>query len=425
MSRSPLVLTVLVLMVLSPGCGDEPDSAGAAWYEDVRVQTPAPEVEDLPPGLLDAAAPLPDDGEIRYAPVGHALLPFGRAVLEGRGDHEGIPVTRMGLIHLDGEDVGLDLVDWRRKDATELLKIRRDIAGVVHLDAKQICDDRLRAAIREASPDVLSLSFAPAPRIPHKSPACLADLGGMPLHLMVPAADGELVAALAGIEGLETLILRSPELDGEALTAIARSPSLRTLDLGAAQVGADGLVRLEGLASLESLSLFGTLADDTSMAHLPNPRGLRSLDLGFTAVGDAGLATVAEITALRVLGLWHTGVTDAGLQLLGALENLTALDLAGTRVGDPGVAHLTALEGLRRLDLTGTAVTDAGLAVLTSLPELEVLRLGGTGITDGGLLALAAFPRLRLLDLRSAAVSRGGVEALRRVRPEMDIRFGR
>ena len=425
MSKLTTLAAILLVVLSSLACGDAPEIESGSWYEDVGAQAAEPRGVELSPGSLDPATPLEDDGQIRYTPLGHALVPVPRTILEGRGAREGTPVTRMGLIQLHGEELGLDLVDWRRKDAKDLLKIRRDLAAVIHLDPKQICDDRLRHAIREAAPEVLSLSFAPGPRVPSKIPGCLAALDGGALHLMVPAADGPLVAGLAGLAGLETLILRAPALDADAMTALGRASALRTLDLGAAQVGTGEIARLASMAALESLSLFGTLIEDASLAHLPNPRGLRVLDLGFTEVGDAGLSRIAELSALRVLGLWHTGVTDQGIGALRPLEHLVALDLTGTAIGDEGVAQLVHHAGLRRLDLTGTAVTDAGLAALTALQDLEELRLGGTGVTDGGLLSLAAFPRLRLLDLRSAAVTGGAVEALRRARPEMDIRDGR
>ncbi|MFH1532211.1 MAG: hypothetical protein ABIK09_15910 [Pseudomonadota bacterium] len=420
-------LFVLLLATVSclTACAAEPDDPTGAWYEDVGVQSADPTSALMHAGPLPVAPPLDSEGVTQYVPVGHALIAVERNLLETRGAPEGDAVTRLGLIRVGTSVVGLDLLDWRRKDAVDLLRIERDLAGVIHLDPKQICDLSLREAILSASPEVLSLSFATGSRIPRKIPACLEALNGVALHLVVPAADGALVTALSKIAGLKTLILRAPDLDEAALKALGGAAGLRTLDLGAAQVGGEALAALQNLESLESLSLFGTLADDHSLEHLPNPHGLRTLDLGFTAVSDAGLARIADLVELRSLGLWHTSVTDDGLQSLRALEHLVSLDLAGTEVGDRGVVSLLGHAGLRRVDLTGTRVTDIALATLAVLPGLEVLRLGSTRVTDGGLLSLAAYPRLELLDLRGCEVSVSAVEALRLVRPEMDIRHSR
>ncbi len=424
MSLRRTLVPLIVGCLLTLSCGEEIPESGGAWYEDVGGEPEAPAEWNAPLSAHLEAVPVELDGALRYAAVGHALVPVSRGVLEARGVAEGSPLTRLGLIRHGAAEIGLDLVDWRRKDARDLLRIRKDLAGVIHLDPKQICDRRLRAAISEASPDVVSLSFAPGPRIPRKIPACLEALGVVPLHLMVPAADGELVAALAALEGLETLILRAPDLDGVAMDAIGRSRALVTLDLGAAQVGGDALERMTGLTALESLSLFGTLVDDASMTHLTKLAGLRSLDLGFTDVGDGGLTRLSQLRELRSLSLWHTKVTDHGLEALSSLDHIVALDLAGTEIGDSGLPYLRAHDHLRRLDLTGTAITDEGLASLATFDTLEVLNIGATRITDASLLSLAAFPRLERLDLRGCAVSRGAVEALRRVRPEMDILYG-
>ncbi len=424
MRHARLSVPFLAVVFIVSACGEDPVDAGGAWYEDTGIKIDGPAGPGLlgTQGSLPALPPLGGAEVMRYVAVGHALIATDRNFLETRGTPEGFPVTRLGLIRLGTTTVGLDLLDWRRKDALDLLRIRRDLASVIHLDPKQICDRRIREAILDASSEVLSLSFAPGSRIPRKISACLSAIEGVSLHLLVPVADSALVVELSGLVGLETLVLRAPDLDGAAAAAIGRATGLRTLDLGAAQVGGPDLGYLENLESLESLSLFGTLADDQSLEDLPNPEGLRTLDLGFTAVGDEGLKHLAGLDELRTLGLWHTGVTNDGLRSLANLEHLVSLDLAGTQVGDGGITSLVTHSGLRRLDLTGTRITDVGLATLAALPALEVLRLGSTDVSDGGLLSLAAFPRLQLLDLRGCAVSNCAVEALRRVRPEMDIR---
>ena len=423
--RSTGFTVLLFLLFGTASCGEESVPAGGGWVDDVMGQLGEHAVAPAESRPLPAAPSLDAEELVRYAAVGHALIPVKRNLLETLGPPAGQTMTRLGLLRVSGTEVGLDLVDWRRKDALDLLRIRGDLAGVIHLDPKQICDEFLRTGILEATSGELSLSFASGTRIPRRIPACLAALQAPALHLLVPAADSELVADLASLPGLTTLILRAPELDAAAMSALGRASELRTLELGAAQVDGDVLRELSRLEHLESLSLFGTQADDRSLDRLPNSLGLRVLDLGFTGVGDAGMARLAELRELRSLGLWHTGVTDEGLKAVASLEHLVTLDLAGTTISDRGVSTLLALSGLRSLDLTGTRISDVAMGALAGLPGLERLRIGATGVSDGGLLSIAAFPRLRILDLRGCPISQGAVEALRRVRPEMDIRFTR
>ena len=410
---------VAALLILSIGaaCAGEAEESPAETSDAVTDRPREARHVDLPEAPpLDQGPPV-----LRPAVLGHGMVWMDRNILETLGEPDAAAATQSGVIRSRGASIGLDLVDWRTKDAADLLALHQDLAGAIHLAPKQVCDKRIRAGILAAELPALALTFSETRRGLKKLPGCLADFGHVALHLVVPSADEELVAGLAALPDLETLILQISELSDQGIAALGTTTGLRTLDLGGAG-SARGLASLESLTSLESLGLFGATLTDEALEHLPNPDGLRRLDLGFTGIGDRGLESLGRCAELRSLGLWHTDISDAGLAALARLKHLVALDLAGTEVGDAGVRALLGHTGLRRLDLTGTRVTDSSLVILAALPALERLDLGGTAVTDRGLLHLAAFPRLRRVNLWGTAVSANAVSALRSCRPEMDIR---
>ena len=415
--RGRQLFFALLIMSLGVACAGEAEESPAEISDAVADCPRAARPPDLP------EVPPLDEGPtvLRPAVLGHGMIWLDRNVLETQGEPDAAAATLNGIIRSRGRSIGLDLVDWRTKDAADLLALHRDLAGAIHLTPKQVCNKRVRAGILAGSRAALALTFTETRRGLKKLPGCLADFDSVALHLVVPDADDELVAGLAALPSLETLILQTSELSDEGIAALGRATGLRTLDLGGAG-SAQALASLEPLTSLESLGLFGAALTDEALEHLPNPGGLRRMDLGFTGIGDRGLEHLGRCVELRSLGLWHTGVTDAGLVALARLKRLVALDLAGTEVGDAGVRSLRGHTSLRRLDLTKTRVTDSSLAVLAALPALERLDLGGTAVTDRGLLYLAAFPRLRRVDLWGTEVSEDAVNALRSCRPKMDIR---
>ena len=73
------------------------------------------------------------------------------------------------------------------------------------------------------------------------------------------------------------------------------------------------------------------------------------------------------------MGLWETQITDAGLKHLAALKNLQNLDLNGTQVTDAGLKELAGCKNLHSLDLRETQATEEGVAELRRvLPQVEI-----------------------------------------------------
>lgn len=101
-----------------------------------------------------------------------------------------------------------------------------------------------------------------------------------------------------------------------------------------------GLKHLAGLQGLERLMLRDTQVTDAGLVHVANLKGLTSLWLDGTQITDAGLVHLIGLTRLDFLILSNTPVTDAGLVPLANLKGLTYLNLTNTHVTDAGIAEL-------------------------------------------------------------------------------------
>lgn len=110
---------------------------------------------------------------------------------------------------------------------------------------------------------------------------------------------------------------------------LAELKSLRYLDLSHNRALTDeGLAQLAGLTGLEELVLKATHVTDSGLAYLRGLTALRKLNLSFTEVSDAGLVHLAGLTHLHELGLACQRVTDDRLPyLVPHLRRLTSLEL--------------------------------------------------------------------------------------------------
>jgi hypothetical protein len=87
-------------------------------------------------------------------------------------------------------------------------------------------------------------------------------------------------------------------------------------DLGGTDLTDPGLSDLAGLAGLQGLVLSGTRVDDAGLVSLRRLPRLRRLYLDQTRIGDAGLAHLEGLKELEELDLHDTRVTDAGIERL-------------------------------------------------------------------------------------------------------------
>ena len=228
------------------------------------------------------------------------------------------------------------------------------------------------------------------------NPVCCGTLGN--------ADDSDLIAALAGIESLESLHL--------SRHFVSVFKGIRVFD--------HAIEKMVPLKNLRSLQLMSTRVTG---AHLDAFEKLEQLDLTQTDVNDEGLASIARLPRLKTLRLRSTRVTDSGLAALSRLAGLVELDLADLELSDEGVAHLAGLGGLRILNLRGASISDAGLGHLSGMQELADLNLYRTRITNAGMPQLAALPGLRSVDLRYTRATSAGIAALRDEKPNLEIQF--
>ena len=115
-----------------------------------------------------------------------------------------------------------------------------------------------------------------------------------------------------------------------------------SVDLSLTKATDAGLKELAGLKGLQRLVLDNTKVTDVGLKELAALKGLQTLDLnGCKGVTDAGLKELADLPGLEDLSLtFCEGVTDAGLKELAGLKGLRKLYLFGTKVTDAGVADL-------------------------------------------------------------------------------------
>ncbi|HJZ92889.1 MAG TPA: leucine-rich repeat domain-containing protein [Gemmataceae bacterium] len=220
-----------------------------------------------------------------------------------------------------------------------------------------------------------------------------------------PAINGEAMAAVGGMTGLEELeIIYCGALKPEAAAHLNRLTNLKKLRFDSVHDAA--LQGIAGLTKLEDLRLYYAGVGDAGLKHLGALKGLRELSLSNNPVTDAGLEHLAGLSNLRELNLASTQVTGNGLKHLAGLTNLKTLYVSDCKIAGPGLEHLKGLTGLQDLSLGGNPLTDAGLEPLKSLTDLTSLNLTGTKVNDEAVLALKkALPRARIRDVAGDEVT--------------------
>ena len=214
---------------------------------------------------------------------------------------------------------------------------------------------------------------------------------------------------LANLLALESVDFIRTEISD--LSPLAELPNLRSLSLEAASV--PDISPLENCTSLRSLELYGTLYGGKmpDLSPLANFSPLRSLTLMGTEISD--LSPLAKPPNLRTLCLDVTFVPD--ISPLGNCTSLRSLELYGGKM--PDLSPLAGVVTLRSLVLSAEAMLDlAPLANFSALQEIELYEALTSDLTP-----LARLASLRRLCLDSVEVSVEAVDALRKVRPDVEI----
>ena len=112
----------------------------------------------------------------------------------------------------------------------------------------------------------------------------------------------DILTALAGLKGIQTLNLDDTELNDQRLEHLQGLTSLTELSLANTQVTDSGLVHVAGLTNLGHLNLGGTSVSDTGLTHLKGLTRLKTVLVG-NGVTDAGIAEARQ--ALPKCDVWY------------------------------------------------------------------------------------------------------------------------
>lgn len=105
--------------------------------------------------------------------------------------------------------------------------------------------------------------------------------------------------------------------------------------------------------------------------------------------------------------------------------SVTKASFMGSDITDDGLYHVSQMTALRELYLQQTQIEGAGLIHLSSLKNLRLLDLSKTKINDGQLLHILQLPGLEELFLYETHVSKEVVEAIRKNKPDLNLRLER
>jgi uncharacterized membrane protein len=105
--------------------------------------------------------------------------------------------------------------------------------------------------------------------------------------------------------------------------------------------------------------------------------------------------------------------------------SITKASFMGSDITDDALYHVGQMPALRELYLQQTQIDGAGLVHLSSLKNLRLLDLSKTKINDGQLLHVLQLPGLEDLFLYETEVSKDVVEAIRKNKPDLNVRLER
>ncbi len=214
------------------------------------------------------------------------------------------------------------------------------------------------------------------------------------------------------------------KIDDDGLDALANLPNLKVLAFDSVWVGADGLAKLLGAKEIIELYLADTLVDDDTLPVLLQFPKLQKLRISQTQVSDEGLAVVAKMNTLIELDLSENSlISDQGMQHVAKLKNLKKLNLWRLELTDTGIGELAGLANLEWFNVDNTKLSDDGLPAVKGMTKLTFLHLGSTGISDEGLVHLEGLTSLKDLKVTRTAVTAEGVTKLQKKLTDTEIQL--
>lgn len=352
MKRTQILISILLLSITF-GCSDSPESNEAPETKTVTQEAPKPTDDEGALNALNALA-------VKFKKDSDGL------VVEA--DFRGLEFENSDLAHL----ANLPRIRSVKLNDTNV----RDDAMAVLAEAITIVDVDIRGC--PVSNDGIA----------HLKPLKLRAL------------------RMNGVDGDCTV-------DDGAMETVAAFTELRALFLDGLFVGVEGIEKLTVLPKLSELYLARTLVGDETMPVLAKIPTLKKLRLSQTQLSDIGLADLATLENLEDLDVSENSqIFDAGLEHLSGINSLKRLNLWRVQVGDPGVEHLAPLTNLQWLNLDNTLLSDAGLPALANMNKLTFLHLGSTTVSDTGLQHLEGLTQLEDLMVTRTAVTEDGAASL-------------
>jgi hypothetical protein len=163
-----------------------------------------------------------------------------------------------------------------------------------------------------------------------------------------------------------------------------REKQLETFHLPNSEVTDEMVATIADLDWIETVILDKGVVSDRSLETISKLPNLQHLRLRLSPITDEGLKTISNCQSLWYLNLPHSDCTSAGVAELQNLKNLRQLRLGSKQLGNDVTEEIAKLNGLRGVHLIGIPITDDGLEILAAMPHLESLYLDDSAVTEAG-----------------------------------------
>ena len=225
-----------------------------------------------------------------------------------------------------------------------------------------------------------------------------ARITGISLH--GPNVTDALIARLAGLEDLQSVVIINTRVDGSGFAALARLPKLTSLALRENPAITD-----EGLAAICTLpNVEDCIISDVDLAPIGRLRSLKRLELREELITDASLRALKLPLSVEQLSVSHAQISDDGLAVLVvSAPGLRTLSISECPISGRGLAALKGCSRLKTLQVFHCPLTDEGVAGLAQMQQLESLRIVGP-LSDGVLRHIGHLTGLTNLEINGADV---------------------
>lgn len=163
-----------------------------------------------------------------------------------------------------------------------------------------------------------------------------------------------------------------------------REQQLETFHLPSSEVTDEMVAAIADIDWVETMILDKGAVSDRSLETISKLPNLQHLRLRLSPITDEGLKTISSCQSLWYLNLPHADCTSAGVAELQNLKNLRQLRLGSKQLGNEVTEEIAKLNGLRSVHLIGIPITDDGLEILAAMPHLESLYLDDSAVTEAG-----------------------------------------